>query len=432
VRLVRWFAAYWITMLAAGAFIFCCVLGLQGLAAQLLPRRLFLRASSFLQLASFCVFVSGYFLQPMFATPGAILKAQGHGLLAWSPSYWFLGLFQQLGGSPALAPLALRAWMGLAIGGFGTAVAYALSYFRTLRKIVEEPDIMPGSRNPIPAPRFGNAVQTAIGRFSVRALLRSRQHRVILAFYYGIAFALTIFLLSGPAVRPQPSDTRQANTRQPLPDAPVNDPWREPNAALLASSIVMMVFGVVGTRVVFAIPLDLRANWTFRLAGMQSGPESLAAIRRALLLLSVTPVWLASAVLCLWLWPWRQAAGHLALLGLLGMILADLCLHSFRKIPFTCSYLPGKSKVNMVFLYAAGVMWFITLCVRFERRLLQEPRNMATMLVLFVLAAVCTRSGTAALARLGEEELKFEEEPVPAVFELGLHRDGVVSTGPPA
>src|SRR5437868_5478435 len=61
---VRSFAAYWMTMLAAGAFIFCCVLGVQGIAAYLLPRRRFLRVSAFLQLAAFCLFVSVYFLQP--------------------------------------------------------------------------------------------------------------------------------------------------------------------------------------------------------------------------------------------------------------------------------------------------------------------------------------------------------------------------------
>ena len=60
---IRSFFAYWITMLAAGTFVFCCVLGLQGFAAQLLPRRWFLRASAFLQLAVFCLLVSGYFLQ---------------------------------------------------------------------------------------------------------------------------------------------------------------------------------------------------------------------------------------------------------------------------------------------------------------------------------------------------------------------------------
>ncbi|MGH9629034.1 MAG: hypothetical protein ACRD7E_11975, partial [Bryobacteraceae bacterium] len=42
----RLVAAYWITMFAAGAFIFCCVLCVQGLAAQLLPRQRFLRLSA--------------------------------------------------------------------------------------------------------------------------------------------------------------------------------------------------------------------------------------------------------------------------------------------------------------------------------------------------------------------------------------------------
>src|SRR5438067_3451312 len=63
---IRWFAAYWFTMLASGVFIYCGVLSVQGLAAQILPRRLFLRVSGFLQLAAFCLFVCAYFLQPGF------------------------------------------------------------------------------------------------------------------------------------------------------------------------------------------------------------------------------------------------------------------------------------------------------------------------------------------------------------------------------
>jgi hypothetical protein len=297
-------------------------------------------------------------------------------------------------------------------------VAYALSYLRTLRKIVEEPDITPGSRRFGWLPPFGNRVQTAIGQFSVRTLGRSRQHRVILAFYLGIGFAFTIFLLKAPAMKAY------------VPDAQANDPWRETNTALLAASIVMMALAVVGTRVVFALPLDLRANWIFRAAGARSGPETLAASRRALLLLSVAPVWLASAVLCLRLWPWRQAAGHLVVLGLLGLILADLCLHGFRKLPFTCSYLPGKSQVHMVILGALGLMYFVLVSVRFERDALREPRTMAMMMALFFVAAVAVRLGTAALARGNEEELRFEEEAAPAVLELGLHRDGVMPMGP--
>ena len=60
---VRSFFAYWIAMLALDVFMFCCVLALQGISALLLPRRWSLRASAFLQLAVFCLLVSGYFLQ---------------------------------------------------------------------------------------------------------------------------------------------------------------------------------------------------------------------------------------------------------------------------------------------------------------------------------------------------------------------------------
>jgi CubicO group peptidase (beta-lactamase class C family) len=138
---IRLFGAYWLTMLAAGVFIFGLAMSAQGMAAWLLRRRHFLQVSSFMQLGAFCLIVGAYFLQPMLVQPGAILAAQQRGLLASSPSYWFLGLFQELSGSPALAPLARSAWVGLGLAIFGTAIAYALSYLRTLRRIAEQPDI---------------------------------------------------------------------------------------------------------------------------------------------------------------------------------------------------------------------------------------------------------------------------------------------------
>ena len=189
----------------------------------------------------------------------------------------------------------------------------------------------------------------------------------------------------------------------------------------------MMVLAVVGTRVVFALPLDLRANWIFRVTPAGPARECMTACRRALLLLSAAPVWIGSAVLCLRLWPWRQATGHLVVLGLLGVLLGELALRGFWKLPFTCSYLPGKSQVHMVFLGAVGLMWGVPLGVKWERQALEDSRSVAAMVALFGVAAVCGR-----WLRPDEEELRFEEEATPAVQELGLHRDGVMPMGPPA
>ncbi len=163
--LLRMFGAYWITMLAAGVFNFCLVLSIQGLA-QLLPRQQFLRVSAILQIAAFFLFVSVFFLQLPFASPSDLLSLQSRRLLAWLPSYWFFGLFQQLNGvstPEAFTMLARRAWIGLAGSLGGAGAAYLICYFRTLRKIAEQPDILPGSAGLRWLPRFGECAHDSGG-----------------------------------------------------------------------------------------------------------------------------------------------------------------------------------------------------------------------------------------------------------------------------
>ena len=83
---------------------------------------------------------------------------------------------------PALMPLAKRAVAGVVAAAMISGVSF-LSYLRTVRKITEEPDIAAhsfGIRCPL---KFGNSVETAVMLFSVRTLLRSREHRALLCFY---------------------------------------------------------------------------------------------------------------------------------------------------------------------------------------------------------------------------------------------------------
>jgi CubicO group peptidase (beta-lactamase class C family) len=411
---LRSFGAYWLTMLAAGVFMYGAVLGVQGLAAQILSRRLFLRLSGYLQLVAIFVIMGVYFLQPGFGGLDDLTMGSIWRVIQWLPSYWFLALYQQLNGSmhPALEPLARRAWIGLGGVVCVAAVAYTLSYWRTLRMIVEEPDIVSGSARLGWLPRFGSQVQTAIGQFSVRTLARSKQHRLIVGFYLGIGLAFTSLLLNGSS-------------------AAVNNQWREASVLLWSASLMTMLLAAVGTRAAFALPLDLRANWIFRVVGTRAGLETLGASRRALLLLAVAPVWLLTAVACLWLWPGRPTAAHLVVLGLFGMIVADICLLRFPKIPFTCSYLPGKSRVHMAILVALGVLMTGPDTAFLERHAVRQTGSTALMLALLVVAWVAVRWTTVALARSEEQELRFEEEESSMVLGLGLHRDGVMPIGPP-
>ncbi len=403
-------SAYWITMMSGGAFIFCCVLGLQGILSHLLPRGPFLRLSALLQMASFCLFLSVYFFEPTLVTPEALMAPENQRALAWLPSYWFLGVFQQLNGSmhPALAPLARRAWFGLAVSVGGTAVAYALSYFRTLKKIVEEPDIVPGSGGVHWLPPFGNSLETAVVQFSIRTLARSRQHRVMLAFFLGIGFALLVFVLKSPG----PKTAAQSASTIPM----------------LFATVAVMCITVVGTRVVFSMPISLRANWLFRVTQVSRAWEYMAAIRRPLFVLAVAPVWILSAALLFSIWPWQMAADHLVALGLLGTIVAYVCLAAFRKIPFTCSYLPGKSYLHMAFLTATGLMLFVIRGVVFESRALHNQALYASMVAVLAIVAIAARWWAVRSTKDEDAVVQFEELQAPVLQTLGLNRDGVVTT----
>lgn len=415
---LRSFGAYWFTMLAAGMFVYCTMLAVQGLTAQIFARRVFLRVSGLLQVAAFCLLVCVYFLEPAVDGP-KMLSVPGNGGAFRVPSYWFLGLLNQLNGSmqPSLAPLARRAWIAIATSGAGAFTAYALSYARTMRQIVEEPDIVSGFQRAW-LPRFGDGLRAAVAQFSARTLARSRQHRLILAFYLGLGLAFTVLVL-------QPLGAGSQTGTSPF------NIWHEPNKPLLAASVMLMVLAVVGLRVAFAFPLEPRANWIFRAAGVRRGPEMVAATRRTVLFLSVAPVWFASAAACFWLWPWRKAAAHIAVLGSLGMIVVDLALWGFRKIPFTCSYLPGKSQVHMMFLAAVGLVWLVAEAVGVEQNAFQNPTGMAALVALLFVAAVALRVHLTRLAKSGEMDVQFEEEPRSALLELGLFRDGaVLGTGP--
>jgi hypothetical protein len=403
---LRLYPAYWFTMLSAGAFMFGSVLGVQGLAAQLLPRRWYLRASSWLQMAIFCLMLCVYCLQPMAPPFQILVGAPAHGLAGWSPSYWFLGMFQRLSGWVPLPALERRAWIGLPIAVAGTALAYLLSYLRTLRQIVEEPDIVPGARRRLPLPRFGAALPTALTQFSIRTFLRSRQHRMVFAFYFGIAFGLCILLLK-------------------TPEMDATNPWHDINVPMLSAAILMMCAAAMGARMAFALPLDLRANWVFRATPISGKSVCVTARRRAVLLLAVGPVWTLAACAVLWLWPWRAAAGFLLAYALIGLIAAELCIHGGQTIPFACSYLPGRSRIHLMIatVLLIGAQSLNRGASEVQGAFGSAARYSALIAALGALAALA-RWRNATAARWEPDRVRFEAEDPEAVLTLNLSGGG--------
>ena len=114
------------------------------------------------------------------------------------------------------------------------------------------------------------------------------------------------------------------------------------------------------------------------------------------------------------------------LLTLLGLIVGELRLYGFHKIPFTCSYQPGKAHWHMAFL-AFGVLMFLTvLGAGIEEDALRRPLVYAALAAGLISAAILTRFRTQASTRTELAVLEFDDPPEPVIQPLGLHRDGTL------
>ncbi len=309
-------------------------------------------------------------------------------------------------GSGALAVLAHRAWVAMGVVTLATAAAYGLTYFRTLRMIVEEPDIQPRAGRALWMPTFGTPTVNAVVRFSVWSLFRSRQHRLISAFYAGLAFAVLTIVMKQP-------------------DATVTNPWREVSVGALVTSYMLMVLMVAGLRITFSLPLNLPANWIFRAMPIEGGATWTVAYRRALWVLAAGPIWLMVAVLVAWMWPWRAAWGHLAIFGMLAACAVEVCLLGNRKIPFACSWLPGKTNLHITSLMCSAMVFIVFIgAAKAELGILKSRAEIGlTVMTLAVVAGgLYWRNWRAALKDAAP--LRFEEEPAWQLISLNLPSDG--------
>ena len=405
---VRALGAYWITMLSAGLLVCCALLAVQAIAALVLPYRLFLRLSSVLQLAAFFAVLGVYFLKPAYSAAHT-----------WVPSFWFLGLFQTLNGSHefgALSARAVRAIYGVCPFAI---VLFSLAFARYQRSIVEQPEIAPSDRSH-PAMRIvrflaGKLIPRPIARaillFTARTIARSRHHRLLLAAYGGIGLAVALAFARDLLYGSRSYERMWRNPR-----------WNEPNAPLLVGSFVVLFFAILGSRAVFSQPITLSANWTFRITAVNRPADYFAAVRRSQLALVALPILAGCAMLFFAIWPPIPALKHILVLTAAGFLMVQLSLARFRKIPFACSYLPGKANLHVKLgLYAIGFLFLTSQAIELEFHALQNLT--AYIVVLAILLAL----GFWAYRRnvtVPAGEILFDEVPAADIEALDLHDGG--------
>ena len=376
--------------LAAGAtFMFFGLLALQCLLLATLGRRTAQRLTVALQLAFTVVMLQMALLIPALGRLLAARGPSGHwaaGLTDWLPSVWFLALHDVLAGGGDAADVQMARWAaGCAAGALCAAIVlYAASYGRLLRQAVETPPDTSSSRRAGWLQRLadrsgtawlwrrGSAVERAVAGFTLRTLMRSRQHRMLLAVY--VAVGATIVLTSVvPAI---------------LRGVPVT----RPGGALASATAVLVFFTLCGMRALFGIPVEPRAAWAFRVREPIDRQAALNGVRRAMVTAGLAPVVAATVLTLAPLWGLVPALRHACFSLLMGLLLVELLLRSLQQIPFTCTFAPRPGSVKRWPAYVFGFFGYAFVVTALEFGPLQEPG-------LFAVACAGVCAGIWALAR---------------------------------
>jgi hypothetical protein len=318
----------------------------------LLSYRRFLKVSNALQLTAFFTILAVYFLTPgpseMELTPGAMLPA----FVARLPSFWFVGLFERWNGSANrfFDALSTRAEIALAASVPLGIICYLGSYYRNMRRIVEEPDIAPSDRARPPSHWIRRLTGAIAGRTSIRravllfvarTMTRSRQHRNLLAAFGGLALAISLAFAKGMIY----GNTRMYALAQRYGFRPPR--WDQPNIPMLTAGFVLLLLAVIGTRGVFSMPATLGANWVLRITAVHSPKAYFYAIRRSVFLLAAMPVLIVVSLFYVSVWSGWESWGYTVVLWAVASIVIDHAFTQFNKVPFACPYSPGSSNLRM-------------------------------------------------------------------------------------
>ena len=342
-----WFVlAHALSVMAGSAFAFLSVVSIQGILINLFRSEMLRRVSRAVQLLMMMSLLSVFFLFPKLIFSFESLQ---HNELfqTLSPPMWYLGLYQMLLGSGDFRPESRIGLTALTTTALCCLLTYLIAYKRQVRESWES---MKTVRRPVKGIRFltatfdrlvlRNETERATFYFVAKTLLRSQKHRIFLGGYFSVGMALVFVVLMDALSRSGSED------------------WHPQSIPLLSVPLILSFFVLAGMRYAFTVPSELEANWIFRLAENKGNASAISGVHKAMLVLGVMPLFMMLFPSYLVVWDAITALLHLTYGFTLALILIEILLFKFPKIPFTCSYLPGKA--NLKGLWFPYFLFFVT------------------------------------------------------------------------
>jgi hypothetical protein len=304
---------------------------------------------------------------------------------------------------PAMRELAAIAIWALTLSVGLALVTYVVSYKRHRVLLVEGAATAPSDDRRqssflldwlLPRPR-----ERGVITFMAKTLVHSSQHRMILMGYGGFGLAILLSGMIGMSAIVKPDQLVAAR--------------------FIYAHVILLIFLLLGFRHLSAIPIELKANWMFQITEREGRVEWLRAVDRFVITAGAMVMLILPFPLEIYLLGWRSMA-EVILFATFGMVCYEGIFSSWDKLPFTCSYLPGKTPMLALALGLLGLLTFLPVVNGILLAALYKPRVYAIVMVLLV--GAWARIHAMRTESWGEQLLKYDDLPEPVIHGLNLAR----------
>ncbi len=335
------------------------------------------------------------------------LKQSNSPFLYFFPPMWFVGLYETLLGNtdPFFHTLARGAVPAVILPLIVFFLISSTGYRRYLGKMREVRRrnthlnrISKKVMDFFNAVFLKNPFQRAVFYFFGHTMRKNNFHRMRLASYMVVAVGIVLILLAAKT-------TAQGN-------------FDSFDKTVLSIPFILSFFLVLGIRATSQIPVAVEANWIFRIGEAADKKHYMIGFKKGILFFAILPLFAVLFVFYAILWGWSAALFLCVFGSTVSALLVEIVFIKHRKIPFACTYLPGKGKMHIFWIvYLVSLIVYVSVMSSAALGLLLNPTGFvvffAVALILFILVRLIQNR-----IFLPNAEIIYEEEPEPVLLTL--------------
>ncbi|MCX6563859.1 MAG: hypothetical protein NTU60_09675 [Candidatus Aminicenantes bacterium] len=382
--ILKFWMIYLGTGLLASGFAFLIFLVIHMILSTILPKTIYRFLNLYIQvffLAVFILFIiyfaSAFVSMPEIPESLKSAAARGEPFAAYFPPLGYAAVAELMTGNkdPLMGRLALRALSGMA----GIVILYltgAAVLMRQQETQGEPRRLFQRLVKPMEK-RYGlfkkvflrSQVQHAIFDFTVKTLVRSSPHKLIVAAYASVplAVALGIALFSGYQNH--------------------YEDFNLPEKALLLLPHLFGLFVLLGIKASTDLPLNINANWVFGITESGRLQDYAIGFKKAILVAVYLPLIVILAVVLKLSWNWVDTLFYCLYCALVFFVLLGILLFSYRKVPFASALThKGAGEVFLRLLYAGLGGLYVYAATALGAKLLRNRDGLLPWLSVGVLA----------------------------------------------